>query len=317
MGARFSVDSLLASLRARPERSAADLNRREDLPLELRPVVSLAVLALLLQVSVIYYFNVVHKSGVTWRDGSAVHYALHQDRLVTWLGWRLREQLTPALSQVMTYAALAVEAVVPVLVLNPFGWRVTRRLAAFFAVGLHLGFAALMNLGLFSFNMIGFFLPLIPATDWERLARLFAPRTPSPRTVYVDEGNGLCFLFARVLARLDPHRKLRFAPASELPHADNLVVEDGKSGLRLHGSRALAAALTAIPFGRPLGSAVARAGDGSNLPVGHPPAGRDRPGAAVAGSRGSSRRAHRPRRRSGSGWRTRSPGCGSWRWCWC
>jgi hypothetical protein len=250
MGARFSVDALLASLRARPERSAADLNRREDLPVEIRPAVSLAVLALLLQITVIYYFNVVHKSGVTWREGSAVHYALHQDRLVTWLGWKLREQLTPVLSQIMSYSALAVEAAVPILVLNPLGWRVSRRLAIFLAIGLHLGFAALMNLGLFSFNMIGFFLPLYPAREWERLGRLFAPRTPRLRTVYVDEGNGLCFLFARVLARLDGHRQLRFASAGELPHAEGLVVEDEKSGLRLHGSRALAAALTAIPFGR-------------------------------------------------------------------
>ena len=52
------------------------------------------MLALLLQITVIYYFNVVHKGGPTWRDGSAVHYALHQDRLVTWLGWKLRPHLT-------------------------------------------------------------------------------------------------------------------------------------------------------------------------------------------------------------------------------
>ena len=35
------------------------------------------------------------RSGVTWREGSAVHYALHQDRLVTWLGWSIRPHLTP------------------------------------------------------------------------------------------------------------------------------------------------------------------------------------------------------------------------------
>jgi hypothetical protein len=252
MGARFSVDSLLASLRARPDRSLADLNRRDDLPAETRPVVSLAVLALLLQVTVIYYFNVVHKSGITWRDGSAVHYALHQDRLVTWLGWKLRGHLTPTLSQVMTYASLALEALVPLLLLNPFGWRATRRLAVVCAIALHLGFAALMNLGLFSFNMIGFFFPLIPDRDWERLSRMFAPRTPGPRTVFIDENNGLCFQLARVLARLDGRRQLRFASSTELPAAEGLVVEEQKSNLRLHGARALASALAAIPFGRPL-----------------------------------------------------------------
>jgi hypothetical protein len=248
MGARFSVDSLLASLRGRPEASAADLERREDLLPETRPVVSLAVLAILLQISVIYYFNVVHKSGVTWREGSAVHYALHQDRLVTWLGWKLRLHLTPGLSQVMTYLSLALEALAPILVLNPLGWRISRRLAIVLTTGLHLGFAALLNLGLFSFNMIGFFLLLIPDRDWDRLARLFAPRAPQVRQVYLDEGSGLCLLLGRILRRLDAHGQLRFFPAA--PDAPDLTVEDPRSGRRLHGRRALAAALTAVPFGR-------------------------------------------------------------------
>ncbi len=249
MGARFSVDSLLGSLRARPERTVAELNRREDLPVETRPVVSLAVLALLLQVSVIYYFNVVHKSGLTWREGSAVHYALHQDRLVTWLGWKLRPHLTPVLSQVLSYAALAMESLAPLLVLNPFRWRVTRRLAVLVAAGLHLGFAALMNLGLFSFNMIGFFLPLIPHRDWERLGRLFAPRAPRTSTVYVQEGNGLGFQLARVLARLDRHGQLRFVAEPDVAAGERLVVETA-GGVRLQGTRALAAALRVVPFGR-------------------------------------------------------------------
>ena len=62
----------------------------------------------------------------------------------------------------MTYSALVLESLGPLLVLNPFDWRVTRRLAVILMTGLHVGFALLLNLGLFSFNMIGFFLLLIP-----------------------------------------------------------------------------------------------------------------------------------------------------------
>ena len=168
MGARFSVDALLVSLQTRREANLAEVDDRGLLPRELRPALTLGVLGLLLQVSVIYYFNVVHKGGHTWRDGTAVHYALHQDRLVSWLGWKIRPHLTLPLSQVLTYSALVVESLGPLLVLNPFHWRLTRRLAVILMAGLHIGFALLLNLGLFSFNMIGFFLLLIPGTDWDR-----------------------------------------------------------------------------------------------------------------------------------------------------
>jgi predicted DCC family thiol-disulfide oxidoreductase YuxK len=251
MGARFSVDALRASLRARPERTAAELERRDDLPCETRPAISLAVLALLLQISVIYYFNVVHKGGTTWREGTAVHYALHQDRLVTWLGWQIRPHLTPLLSQIMSYSSLVLEALAPLLVLNPLGWRISRRLAVVLITGLHLGFAALLNLGLFSFNMIGFFLLLIPDRDWERLGSIFGPRTPPVRQVFFDEGSGVCVLLARILVRLDRWGQLRFSPAPADAGAV-LVVEDARTGTRLTGRQALAAMLEAIPFGRPL-----------------------------------------------------------------
>jgi hypothetical protein len=66
LGRRFSVDALLASLKARRENSIAALAERDDPPRDTRPVVSLAVAALILQWAVIYYFNVV-ASGATER----------------------------------------------------------------------------------------------------------------------------------------------------------------------------------------------------------------------------------------------------------
>jgi predicted DCC family thiol-disulfide oxidoreductase YuxK len=260
MGARFSVDALRASLRARREGTPAELERRDDLPRETRPVVSLAVLALLLQICVIYYFNAVHKSGSTWREGSAVHYALHQDRLVTWLGWQLRAHLTPALSQVMSYASLALEGLAPLLVLNPFAWRTSRRLAVILVTGLHVGFALLLNLGLFSFNMIGFLLLLIPDRDWDWLARPRGGRASTARRVVYDETSGPCVQLARLLVRLDRHGRLRLVARGQAaaenrdgpPLPDDLLVEDARTGRWLQGSRALAAALAAVPFAWPL-----------------------------------------------------------------
>jgi hypothetical protein len=57
----------------------------------------------------------------------------------------------------MTYSAVATEALLPPLILSPFATKLTRRVAIVLAIGLHLSFAALLNLGMFSFNMIGFF----------------------------------------------------------------------------------------------------------------------------------------------------------------
>jgi hypothetical protein len=156
MGAAFSIDALRAGAQQPPER---------------RPAVSLAVLAILLQVALLYTFNVLHKTGATWREGTAVHYALHQDRIVSWLGWQLRPHLTLGASKVLTYAAVATEAALPVLLLIPFGWKLARRVAVVLAIGLHISFALLLNLALFSFNMIGFFLLFLTDRDWELLAR--------------------------------------------------------------------------------------------------------------------------------------------------
>ncbi|HKU41729.1 MAG TPA: HTTM domain-containing protein [Polyangiales bacterium] len=159
LGARFSVDAARSG--------------REP---ETRPAISLAVPGILLQIALLYTFNVLHKTGETWRDGSAVHYVLHQDRIVSWLGWKLRPHITPLASQIMSYAAVATEALLPPLILSPLATKLTRRVAILLAVGLHLSFAALLNLGMFSYNMIGFFLLLLSDRDWALFARLPRPQ---------------------------------------------------------------------------------------------------------------------------------------------
>lgn len=161
LGARFSVDAVRAAARG------GGVETRE-----VRPAISLAVPAILLQLALLYTFNVLHKSGETWREGTAVHYVLHQDRIVTWLGWKLRPFITLAASRCLTYSAVVSEAVLPLLILSPIATKNTRRIAIVLALGLHAGFAALLNLGMFSFNMFGFFLLLLSERDWALLARI-------------------------------------------------------------------------------------------------------------------------------------------------
>jgi len=205
LGRRFSVDALLESLRRRRESIPADLAERS--PADVRAVVSLAVLGVLLQLAVIYFFNAVHKSGETWRDGTVVHYVLHQDRIVTWLGATLRDSMPLWLGKYLAWASLATEAVAPVLILTPMATVQARRLAMIALPAMHIGFALFLNVGFFSPVMCAFFLLLPSAQDWEWAARFFRRRR-SPLTVWFDADCGFCFQTARVLARLDASRLL-------------------------------------------------------------------------------------------------------------
>lgn len=251
MGVRFSVDSLLSRLRGRREGTLAELEDRTALQPELRPAVTLGVLALLLQVSVIYYFNVVHKGGQTWADGTAVHYALQTDRFITWLGWKLRPHLSPPISATLTYTALVLESLGPLLLLNPYRWRTTRALAMVVMPGLHIGFALLMNLGLFSFNMIAFFVLLIPDASWNFR---FRRARPPGLTVEVDDTSPLCFQLARILARLDPTHIIRLVPAMAPASGatTQLAAVNLATGKRFEGLAAIVQICAALPALFPL-----------------------------------------------------------------
>jgi hypothetical protein len=163
-GRFWSVDAVLAR-----RREAAGLAERRDAAAT--TVVSLGVLAVLCQLAFIYFFNAVHKSGATWREGSAVHYVLHYDRLVTPFGVWLRERLSPDGARAMTWSTLAIEWALPWLLLSPIAVRHCRRAAIALVVALHAGIGLCMNLGVFVPAMIAFAPNLLHGDDWDALAR--------------------------------------------------------------------------------------------------------------------------------------------------
>ena len=158
LGRRFSLDALRAA-RANPAAPADET-----------PVVSVAVLALLVQLAVSYLFNALHKGGDTWRGGSAVHMVLHQDRMVTAFGVWMRPHMTPLLSRVLTYGSLAMEGALPALILSPVRQSFTRRLAIILMMALHLGLQMFINVGVFSLVMMAYAPFLLTAADWQALA---------------------------------------------------------------------------------------------------------------------------------------------------
>jgi predicted DCC family thiol-disulfide oxidoreductase YuxK len=187
-----------------------------------------------------------------------VHYVLHQDRMVTWFGVWMRPHMSLALSRVLSWSALATEAVLPVLILSPFFLNRTRRMAVLAIIGLHSGFQLFINLGIFSWAMIGYTPYLLTAAEWDLFTRLERSRRRK-LTAYFDAGCGVCFQIVRVLARLDRFARVRFvssADADPLPEGvtpdlldRTILVVDEASGRRWTRADAVAQILSALPVG--------------------------------------------------------------------
>lgn len=109
------------------------------------------------QISVVYLSAVWLKlHGPTWRDGTAVSYAL---RLQDFQRFALPPALTHSLlfSSLMTYWTIAAELTIGILVWN----RTARPLVLALGVGLHLGVGFNLELGFFSELMIACYLAFL------------------------------------------------------------------------------------------------------------------------------------------------------------
>ncbi len=242
LGSRISMDAVRRSMRRGQEHSARDLNDRSaDQGIDL-PVFRLAFLGLLLQWSVIYFFNTVHKSGHGWMDGSALHWFMYQDRIITPFGVWVRENVPFGVLKFFTYATLVVEGTLAGLLLIPMKQVWTRRLALLLALGLHGGIALSSRLGPFSYVMVSYFIINLGAADWALVTRHFGKQERA-RTLIYDADCGVCLLVCRVLKQLDPFQRLRFVEntdLSALPDGlDPAVTERSVVAVRPDGSYAI------------------------------------------------------------------------------
>ena len=163
LGRRFSVDAW----------------RRAELP-DVNSVYSLAAPAILLQLVAIYLLNAIAKSGPTWKEGSAVYYVLHQERLVSSFGVFLREHVPLKMLTVFTWATLATEYLAPLVLLFLLWWRPARWAAMLGLWMLHLGLWLSTNLFQFQLTMICLPLLFLDGEDWSRLESLLRRARQSP-----------------------------------------------------------------------------------------------------------------------------------------
>jgi hypothetical protein len=246
---RFSVDAWIRSWRERHEKSVAELNERKPSSWETDDYVSLAVGLVLLNLAVVYFFNVVNKSGDIWRKGETVHYVLYINRMVTWLGVGLRKILPMPVARGLAWWTLCHEALLCVLLLWPYGRRVTRTLAILGIWALHLVFGTMFRLGPFAWFMIGWSFAVVGREQWDLLER-WARRRASARTVICDRGSPLALTLARAIARLDGLGLVSFEESAiDAERPPLLAVRDDK-GVVWTGSAALREIALALPAGR-------------------------------------------------------------------
>lgn len=251
LGDRFSLDSLLSSLKTQRETGDADLNDRgiDVAPWRLKPHVTFVSLIILLQLCAIYAFNVVHKTGAAWRDGTAVHYVLYVDRMVNPLIGATRNYIPDWGIVLLTKSVMGMEAGMSLALLSPLARVWARRIAILFVNLLHIGFGSTFVLGPFAWALCCFSTLLFSKEDWELAARTMK-RVHRRRTVRYDPQSPAAFFWCRLLKRLDRFELLTFRADDRATRGLEVTAPDGT---RRRGVAATADIVSALPGGPILG----------------------------------------------------------------
>lgn len=266
LGRRLSVDAWLVSYRRRRETTLEALNDFNEDPRRWQPVRSIAVTALILQFAIIYYFNVIHKTGPAWKDGSAVYYFFQQDRMVTWFGAWIRHYTPLFMIRAMTYGTLVLESAVVFCLLSPAYTRITRMVGWLIVLILHGSIDAVVQLGPFSYAMFIVHSVFIPRNFWEWWARRRLEHG-GRRRVYIDPDSAFAIWFARFIKRLSLPGMVRFEgvrpgrpfvgrkrrlehPITHDEVASSLVVSNASGRRRWSGVSALAHLVDALAVPR-------------------------------------------------------------------
>ena len=209
LGRRFSVDALLLSLKQRREGTLAALNDDTEPSFRTSPVVSFAVAVVILQFACIYYFNVVHKTGTAWRDGSAVYYFFQQDRMVTLFGAWARQHVGIEFVRLITWSTLVIESLIALCLVSPAYTKRARMVGWALVFCLHVGIDVVVQLGPFSYAMFVIHAIFIPREFWDFLRRRSLAKH-AVRVLWLDPQSALEVQAARLAKRLLPRGSLRF-----------------------------------------------------------------------------------------------------------
>ncbi len=173
LGAVWSVDALRGKdRRDEPSGSLGGLDAN--------PFIGVASFALIVQLAIVYWFAGWAKWNDAWLHEDALGNVFKFGLYGLPLGAALNDY--PALTRFFSRATIWLELLGPLLLFIP--WQTARlRMVAFVGfVVLHIGIAATMTVGLFSYAAIAVWLALLPGEFWDRWTtfQLRVPSEPTP-----------------------------------------------------------------------------------------------------------------------------------------
>jgi hypothetical protein len=153
LGARWSVDAVAGPL---------TLYHRKD-----NRLLSVAGVAIMLQVCLVYWFTATFKDHPMWWNHDAAFHALSVDQLVTPLGLWVRQ--IDWLLPILTWTAFGLAIAAPLLVFCPVWTGTARMLVIIAMVGTHVALALSLKLGLLPYVAAVSWLVFVPTRWWDWL----------------------------------------------------------------------------------------------------------------------------------------------------
>lgn len=186
LGSCFSVDSALKNCE-KPRKKLTSPR-----------LVSAGTFALLVQISVMYFTSVQHKSAPEWRsEYTATWYALQLDYFATPFAAYLSQ--FPELLKLLTWAVLKWENWGAFLFFVPFYHDFCRSLGVLGFLAMHFGFVLCLRLGLFFYVCSVAVFALIPSSPWDILLSRLRTVERKSFAVYYHENSRFSKRLAHIL----------------------------------------------------------------------------------------------------------------------
>ena len=259
LGITFSVDSLRRSIQDNKENNIEDLNNRElgyNKPVS---IYSFAFFAVLYQISAIYFFTGLNKSGYDWQNGSAVYKMYQLDTYLTSFGYLIRDYINYPISKMLTFFTLYLEFSIPILLFIPFYSYVFRTIAIICLTIFHLMIRMSVKIGLFSQVMIASYILLFDTKVIDKIKLFFATRYNRKKYIlFYDSDCGFCHFTVRIIKRLDLFHCLHFSDRYykgkkpdqfDVLYTKTAIVYDEKQDKIWIKGQAFGKVLSVIPFG--------------------------------------------------------------------
>lgn len=221
LGSRYAVDAIRRSMSDAGEKTPAEIRDRQPLSLDAIQTrrmpgwspVSIAALAVLVQLVLLQLALYLQHNGAAWKDGSALARALDVTLLASPRGFAMRDSgLLGPLTHLVHYGP----ALVAVLLVVPVARGATRAVAALLLLLTGLVWALLLNFGLFGWSLVAASALALSTEAWDALDTKYHPARA--RTVIFDADCGICGWLAKLLARLDTAGHMTIQGNDELEH---------------------------------------------------------------------------------------------------